>query len=96
MKAYVIALETIHDEAKFAEYRAQVMATLAPYGASFVVRGGTLTVLEGDWPHQRTVIIEFPSRAAAEGWYASPAYQAVIGLRLGSSTGSLVVVDGPA
>jgi uncharacterized protein (DUF1330 family) len=59
------------------------------------VRGGTLTVLEGDWPHQRTVIIEFPSRAAAEGWYASAAYQAVIGLRQGSSTCSLVIVDGP-
>jgi uncharacterized protein (DUF1330 family) len=96
MKAYVIALETIHDPAMFDRYRQQVMATLAPYGASFVVRGGTLTVLEGDWPHQRTVIIEFPSRAAAEGWYASPAYQAVIGLRQGSSTCSLVIVDGPA
>jgi uncharacterized protein (DUF1330 family) len=95
MKAYVIALETIHDEAKFGEYRAQVMATLAPYGAVFVVRGGATTVLEGDWPHQRTVVIEFPSRAAAEGWYASPAYQAVIGLRQGSSTCSLVIVDGP-
>ncbi|WP_198372265.1 DUF1330 domain-containing protein [Roseomonas rosulenta] len=96
MKAYVIAVETIHDDAMFAEYRGQVMPTLAPFGASFVVRGGTLTVLEGDWPHQRTVIIEFPSRAAAEGWYASPAYQAVIGLRQSSSTGSLVIVDGPA
>jgi uncharacterized protein (DUF1330 family) len=42
------------------------------------------------------VIIEFPSRAAAEGWYASAAYQAVIGLRQGSSTCSLVIVDGPA
>jgi uncharacterized protein (DUF1330 family) len=64
MKAYVIALETIHNEAMFAEYRGQVMPTLAPFGASFVVRGGALTVLEGDWQHQRTVIIEFPSRAA--------------------------------
>lgn len=95
MKAYVIAVETIHDEVMFAEYRSQVMPTLAPFGASFVVRGGRLTVLEGDWPHKRTVVIEFPSRAAAEGWYASPAYQAVIGLRQRSSTGSLVIVDGP-
>jgi len=95
VKAYVIAVETIHDEAKFAQYRQQVMATLAPFGATFVVRGGALTVLEGDWPHRRTVVIEFPSRAAAEGWYASPAYQAVIGLRTQSSTGSLIIVDGP-
>ncbi|WP_137126785.1 DUF1330 domain-containing protein [Roseomonas sp. HF4] len=95
MKAYVIALETIHDQTMFDAYRQQVMPTLATFGGTFVVRGGHLTVLEGDWPHQRTVIIEFPSREAAEGWYASPAYQAVIGLRQGSSSGSLVIVDGP-
>lgn len=96
MKAYVIALETIHDQAMFDAYRQKVMPTLAAFGGTFVVRGGHLTVLEGDWPHQRTVIIEFPSREAAEGWYASPAYQAVIGLRQGSSSCSLVIVDGPA
>ncbi|MEO3472471.1 DUF1330 domain-containing protein [Roseomonas sp. CAU 1739] len=96
MKAYVIAVETIHDQPMFDSYRQQVMPTLAAFGGEFVVRGGALTVLEGEWPHARTVIIAFPSRAAAEGWYASPAYQAVIGLRQGSSTGSLVIVDGPA
>lgn len=96
MKAYVIAVETVHDEAMFGDYRKQVMPTLAAFGAQFVVRGGALTVLEGEWPHERTVIIEFPSREAAEGWYASPAYQQIIGLRKNSSTGSLVIVDGPA
>jgi uncharacterized protein (DUF1330 family) len=96
MKAYVIAVETIHDEAMFEAYKKQVLATLEPFGARFVVRGGQQTVVEGDWPHKRMAVIEFPSRAEAEGWYASPAYQAVIGLRLGSSTGSLVIVDGPA
>lgn len=96
MTAYVIAVETIHDEAMFADYRRQVMPTLAAFGANFVVRGGALTVMEGDWPHRRTVVIEFPSRAAAEGWYASPAYQAIIDLRKKSSDGALVIVDGPA
>ena len=96
MKAYVIAVETIHDEAMFAAYRQLVMPTIEAFGGSFVVRGGALTVMEGDWPHRRTVIIEFPSREAAEGWYASPAYQAVIDLRKKSSDGALIIVDGPA
>ena len=95
MKAYVIAVETIHDDAMFDDYKKQVLATLEPFGARFVIRGGRQTVVEGEWPHRRMAVIEFDSRAAAEGWYASPAYQAVIGLRLGSSTGSLVIVDGP-
>jgi hypothetical protein len=41
-------------------------------------------------------IIEFPSRAAAEGWYRSAEYQKVISLRLNSSVGNLIIVDGSA
>ena len=94
MKAYAIVQETIKDQAKFDEYRAGVMATLKDFGGKFVVRGGTLTVVEGSWPHARTVIIEFASRAAAEGWYQSPAYQKILPLRLGSADGNFVIVDG--
>ena len=94
MKAYVIALETIHDEAMFAEYAKGVAATLAPFEGKFVARGGHATVLEGEWQHPRTVIIEFPSREAAEGWYKSTEYQEIIGLRHKSSKGNLVILDG--
>ena len=94
MKAYLIAAETIQDEDMFAQYRRQVIDTLHPFGGQFIARGGKLTVLEGEWHHQRTVIIEFPTRAAAEGWYNSAEYQKVIGLRHKSTTGSLVILDG--
>jgi uncharacterized protein (DUF1330 family) len=50
MPAYVIATETIENSSMFEAYRAAVPATLAPFGARFVVRGGTLSVLEGEWP----------------------------------------------
>jgi uncharacterized protein (DUF1330 family) len=49
MKAYVIAAETVHDEAMFAKYKEQVVATVEPFGGRFVARGGKLTVLEGQW-----------------------------------------------
>jgi uncharacterized protein (DUF1330 family) len=32
MKAYLIAAETVHDEAMFAEYRRQVIAMLEAFG----------------------------------------------------------------
>jgi uncharacterized protein (DUF1330 family) len=94
MKAYVIAAETIKDQAMFDAYRKEVVATLAPFGGQFIVRGGNMTILEGEWPHPRLVILEFPSRAAAEGWYRSAEYQKVISLRLKSSVGNLIIVDG--
>jgi len=95
MKAFVIAAETVKDEAMFAEYRKAVPATVEPFGAKFIVRGGTLTNLEGEWPHARLVIIEFPSRAAAEGWSKSADYQKIISLRLKSTAGNVLIVGGP-
>jgi uncharacterized protein (DUF1330 family) len=94
MKAYVIALETVHDQAMFGEYAKGVAATLLPFEGRFVARGGKFTVLEGEWQQSRTVIIEFPSREAAEGWYKSADYQKIIGLRHKSSSGNLVILDG--
>jgi uncharacterized protein (DUF1330 family) len=93
MKAFVIAAETIQDESTFSEYRKAVPATLDAFGGKFIVRGGNLKSLEGDWPHPRLVIVEFPSREAAEGWYRSPEYQKIIGLRLSSSIGNLIIVE---
>jgi len=78
----LIAAETIHDEAVFAEYRKQVVPTVEPFGGRFIARGGKLTVLEGQWEHPRTVIIEFPTRESAEAWYRSADYQKIIGLRI--------------
>jgi uncharacterized protein (DUF1330 family) len=66
MTAYVVVQETVTDEAVFAEYRAGVVATLEAHDGRFLIRGGELSVIEGEWPHPRLVVIEFPSRAAAE------------------------------
>jgi hypothetical protein len=51
MKAYVVAAETVKNEAMFAEYRKAVPATLEAFGGKFIVRGGNLKLLEGQWPH---------------------------------------------
>jgi len=56
--------------------------------------GGKVTVHESEWPHPRTVVIEFPSRTRAEAWYKSAEYQKIIELRHKSSVGNLIVVDG--
>jgi uncharacterized protein (DUF1330 family) len=94
MKAFVIAAETVKDEAMFSEYRKAVLPIIEAFGGRFIVRGGTVKVVEGEWPHPRLVILEFPSREAAEGWYKSPEYQKIIALRLGSTVTNLVIVEG--
>ena len=93
MKALCIVFENIDDQDGFDRYRTEVMATLEPFGARFLVRGGAFTVLEGELPFERIVVLEFPSRDAAEAWYRSEAYQAVLPIRLAAARCQFVIVD---
>lgn len=93
MKAYVIATLTIHDPATFAEYRQKLIATVKPFGGTFLAADGKVTATEGQW-RPTTVVAEFPSRDAAEGFYKSEAYQAIIDLRLKSASGEFIILDG--
>ncbi len=81
MSACVIGHITVRDQEKWAQYRAQVPATLVPWGAELLFRGRVDSVLAGNHPHTDTVVIRFPDRAAVTAWYRSPAYQALIPLR---------------
>ncbi len=91
MSACVIGHITVRDEDKWAQYRAQVPATLAPWGAELLFRGKVDSVLAGSHRHTDTVVIRFPDAAAVDGWYHSAAYQALIPLRQQAADLDLVV-----
>jgi uncharacterized protein (DUF1330 family) len=94
MPAYVIADITVTDPDRYAEYRAQVPATVSKHGGRFIVRGAAHERLEGDWQPGRLVVIEFPDVAAARAWYASQEYRPLIALRRSASAGSVLLVEG--
>jgi uncharacterized protein (DUF1330 family) len=95
MAAYVIVQENLTgDQGPFEEYRKHVIASFEPFGGKFLARGGKLTVLEGEWPYERSVVMEFPSREKAEAWYHSPAYQKILPLRLKCMTSNFIIMDG--
>ena len=79
--AYAIGHIAIKDPEKWTEYRNRVPGTLRPWGAEVVFRGKTSVVLSGAHAHTDTVVIRFPDLAALQGWFQSPAYQALIPLR---------------
>jgi uncharacterized protein (DUF1330 family) len=92
--AYAIAsLRTVDVNDEIVDYLMRIDATLSPFDGRFLVHGAMPDVVDGDLPGA-VVVIEFPDVSAAHGWYASPAYQAILGLRLRNSTGGAVVVDG--
>jgi len=71
-KAYLIGQVTVHNPEGYQKYAQHVPATLVPHGGKYLVRGGKDTQLEGQAQGLRKVVIEFPSRAAAEAWYHGP------------------------
>ena len=55
--------------------------------------GGQAVSLEGA-PPKRIVVIEFPDKRAAEGFYRSPDYQEILPLRQRCSIGRFFIVEG--
>lgn len=94
MPAYVIVETDITDPEQYEQYKAATPAAIAAGGGRFLVRGGDLTVLEGDWHPSRLVVVEFPDLAAAERWYESEVYQAAKKLREGAARMRMVAVQG--
>jgi uncharacterized protein (DUF1330 family) len=79
--AVVIGRVGIKDSARWAVYRDGVPATLQPFGGTIVARGGEARTLAGTLDEADMVILHFPSVDAADRWYRSDAYQALITLR---------------
>lgn len=94
MAGYVIAEVEVTDPALFEQYRAGVPATVAAHGGRYLVRGGAVTRVEGDWNPKRLIILEFPSAAAAKAWHDSPAYAPLIAMRERSAKSRVIIVEG--
>ena len=94
MPAYVIVETDITDPERYERYKAASPGAVAAAGGRFVVRGGELAVLEGEWQPSRLVVLEFEDLAAAKRWYDSERYQEARRLREGAARLRMVAVQG--
>ena len=94
MPAYVIVETDINDPERYEQYKAASPAAIMAGGGRFLVRGGEMLVLEGDWQPSRLVLLEFADLAAAKRWYESEAYQEAKKLRQGAARLRMVAVQG--
>jgi uncharacterized protein (DUF1330 family) len=93
-KTYAVAhLRDVRMGDGIVDYLKGIDDTLRPFGGKFIIHGGRPTVLEGEWKGD-LIAIEFPDRESAEGWYQSEAYQRILPLRTGNSTGTAFLIDG--
>jgi len=93
--AYLVVEMKITDMERYKQYMAAAPASLAAFGGEYVVRGGPLQALEGDWSPSRLAVVRFPSMEQARAWYASELYQAARDKRLGTTEYfNMVLVEG--
>jgi uncharacterized protein (DUF1330 family) len=96
MPAYIISDVNVKDQTAMEEYRTRAARTIAQYGGRYVVRGGAIEVLEGQWSPAMLVIAEFPDLETARKWYRSPEYAQALAFRDLGLSRNLLLVDGVA
>jgi uncharacterized protein (DUF1330 family) len=95
--AFLIVESQITDAEKFKAYMAAAPAAVKQFAGEYLVRGGRMHVLEGDWQPPRLTVLRFPSFDEAKAMYDSPAYQAARALRHGATACfNMVIVEGVA
>lgn len=94
MAAYIIVDVDVHDPDEYAAYRKLSGSSVEQYGGKFIVRGGAVQTLEGDWQPGRFVVIEFPGAEQARAWYDSPEYTAAKQIRHRTATSKMILVAG--
>ncbi|TXL78144.1 DUF1330 domain-containing protein [Vineibacter terrae] len=96
MPAHLLVEVETHNQELMTEYRKHTPGLVGQFGGRFTVRGGATETVEGDWQPQRIVFIEFPDMAALKAFYAAPAYQPVLQMRLDAGRSRAVAVEGEA
>ena len=94
MAAYLIADIEVTNPEGFKKYQEAVPATIAKHGGKYLVRGGEVEPMEGDWTPTRMVVLEFPNMTTLKKWYNSDDYQNIIADRTDNSNGNMVFVEG--
>jgi uncharacterized protein (DUF1330 family) len=94
MPAYVIVEISVHNPVEYEEYKKLSLPSLAPFDGKFIVRGGQVLTLEGDWRPERIVVLEFPSRDKALEWWNSDIYGKAKVIRQRTASTKMIVVEG--
>jgi uncharacterized protein (DUF1330 family) len=94
MAAYLVVQIDVKDQSEFEKYKVMAAPAISAYGGKYLVRGGAITVLEGDWKPERFVIVEFESAERARQWWNSKEYEEAKNLRQRIATTRMILVEG--
>jgi len=94
MPSYLIGDVTVKDPAAYEQYRTEASHLIAKHHGEYIVRGGDIEVVSGDWRPKRLIILRFPDRASLRAYLNDPRYQQLGDLRQRALKSEIVMVDG--
>jgi uncharacterized protein (DUF1330 family) len=95
MKVYAVGLLDITDPRWVTDYVTQVTPMVERHGGRYLARTSRAERLEGEGaPPQIFVVVEFPSREAADAFYASEEYRPFRQSRIDGTHGEFFLVPG--
>jgi uncharacterized protein (DUF1330 family) len=94
MPAYVIVEIDIVDPVGYDEYKNLAGTTVEKYGGRYIVRGGKVETLEGDWSPKRIVVLEFESTQRAKEWLNCEEYREPRKMRHRTARTKMILVEG--
>jgi uncharacterized protein (DUF1330 family) len=94
LAAFLIIEIVVNDPEVYAGYRKAVSSNLAAAAGTYLVRGGKVEVLEGNWHPDRMVVVRFDSADEARRWWNSPGYAELKAMRQRSAKTNMILVEG--
>jgi len=93
-KGYVIVRINIKNNEIFQQYPPLSTKAVEKFGGKYLVRGGAFEIMEGQWPAERTTIVEFESFDKAKEFYNSLEYDEAKKVRQESTDTDLILIEG--
>lgn len=89
----ILDIEVLQPET-YARYVQQVAAVVRQHGGRYLVRGGKVLGIGGDWNPGRLVVIEFDSLENLQSCFGSDEYRQIAPLREQATRSKAVIVEG--
>jgi uncharacterized protein (DUF1330 family) len=91
---YAIAQLTIEDRDTYDRYAARFGEVLGRHTGRLLAADEDPEVLEGEWGHDKVVVIEFPDEPSLRAWATSDAYLEISRDRVAATSGPVLLVHG--
>ncbi len=93
-KGYLIIRVNINNTELFQQYPPLSTKAVEKYGGKYLIRGGAFNVVEGEWPAERTTVVEFESFEKAKEFYDSLEYNEAKIVRQKSADTDFILIEG--